>query len=175
MLNEIAIILKSGGVGFAETDTLIGLFCDGESEIGVHKIFEIKGRSHEKPFAVFVPNVESIHEVAFLNEEQERFCRQNLPGAFTVILRAKSHIKIDDRLIKNGKIGIRIPKTPELIDLSRLVKIAGTSANISGMMPISDINQKPFDVSFRLKTSSQKSGIPSTVIDLTTNEILRKT
>ena len=119
---EAGRLLREGKVGLVPTETVVGLVA-GES--GLSRLYEIKGRSHNKPIALLCCSIEE----AFALPERvpplalylaDRFW----PGPLTLVLDARG----------GGTVGVRVPEHP--VVRAVLAGYAGalyaTSANPSG-------------------------------------------
>ena len=60
---HIRNILQSGGVIAFPTDTYYGLGVDPYNEKGIHRIFEIKSRTYNKPLMVLISNKDQINQL----------------------------------------------------------------------------------------------------------------
>ena len=175
-------VIKNGGIVVCPTDTVYGLLVDIRNEKAVQKILNFKKRSSKKPIPVFVNNLKMAKSLAYINKTQERFLKKVWPGKTTAVLKAKPGFS-QGILSKDKKIGLRIPNYKFLnILLEKLnCPLTGTSANISGKpasLKIKDVlkhfkNQK-YQPDLILDAGNLKPSLPSTVIDMEENKILRK-
>ena len=177
---ELAInVLESGGAVVYPTDTVYGLGVNILDENAVKKVFSIKKRPFNKPVSVCVSKIKDIYDIAYLDKDEEEIVENLLPGPYTIILRRKKHIY---PLLTAGmdKIGIRIPDNKVCQELTRKFPITTTSANLSGgKVPksVEEVLEQLGDcVDLILDAGVSKTGIPSTVIDLTVKppQILRE-
>ena len=181
-LEEIKKSFKKGNLCVLPTDTILGIFTDATNHDAVIQIFKTKKRDFSKPLAIFLPTIEEIQKYGIETERSKKFVKENLPGAFTILLQATDFAKsvLSPLLISiDGKIGIRIPKQNNIIQLTKEVIICGTSVNISGQEFAKEEIPPEIaeNVEFLLMDSSQNlSQKPSTVIDFTENTptIIRK-
>lgn len=97
----------------------------------MERIFLIKQRQLEKPIALFVKSIEDAKELAQINQEQEELMRNYWPGAVTFILKAKQ--KLSPLIVKDDKIGLRMPDHPLLQAIFRELNLplAQSSTNLS--------------------------------------------
>lgn len=161
-------IIQQGGIIIYPTDTLYGLGADIFNQKAVRKVFDLKGRSFNKPISVTVSNLKQVKQLAYLNRKQEKFIKTILPGPFTILLKKK---KRASRVLTAGqnKIGIRIPDSEICQKLSQGLPITATSANISGTKPVYNLREliKIFTGRVDLILKGKKlKGRPSMVIDL---------
>ena len=119
---EAGRLLREGQVGLVPTETVVGLVA---GEGGLSRLYEIKGRSHNKPIALLCGSTEE----AFALPEKvpplalalgDRFW----PGPLTLVLDAGG----------GGTVGVRVPEHPVVQEV--LAGYGGalyaTSANLSG-------------------------------------------
>jgi L-threonylcarbamoyladenylate synthase len=176
-LEEIKKSLKKGHLSVLPTDTILGIFTDATNHDAVVKIFKTKKRDFSKPLAIFLPTIEKIQKYGIETESSKKFVKENLPGAFTILLQATDFAKsmLSPLLISSdGKIGIRIPKQNNIITLTKEVIICGTSVNISGQEFAKEEIPAEIaeNVEFLLMDSSQNlSQKPSTIVDFTQNTL----
>jgi len=175
-LEEIIDVIKNGGVVIFPTDTVYGFLCDANNKEAVEKIFKIKKRDLEKPISVFVKNIETAKELAFINQEQERFLKRVWRGNVTVVL--KSRNKLHSLVLgKNETIGLRVPDyriLNELLDELN-IPLGQTSVNFAGESPLNNPekivekfkNEEHINLIFN--GGEIVSSQPSTVIDLSKN------
>ena len=102
--------LNNGGIIIYPTDTVYGMGCDIYKSKAIDQIARIKGIKKEKANFSFI-----CHDLSQLSEFTKpisndifRLMRNNLPGAFTFILKATNKVP---KLFQSKKktIGIRIP------------------------------------------------------------------
>lgn len=162
--------LKQGKLVIYPTDTVYGIAANIYSKDGVSKVFTSKKRSINKPLSICLAELESINDVAFMDNEMETLVEQLFPGPFTVIMRKKNVVS---HLLTAGtnKIGIRIPDNKLSRDLASDFPITSTSANISGV----NVPESPKEVVEQLGDAADlvldagicKYGLHSTVVDMT--------
>lgn len=129
----VKVILKGGIVAYP-TETYYGLGVNAYDETAVKKIFEIKGRSLNKPVLVLIGAIEQLFELIEKTPSHlEKLIDRFWPGPLTIVFKASP--KLPDILLGDtGKIGIRISNHIVARNLSLIAKlpITSTSANISG-------------------------------------------
>lgn len=121
------------------TDTVYGIGCSVFDKEGMEKIYEIKHRPKDKPLACLCANLKQIDEIAYLNDTARKIINVFMPGALTLILKAKENVK---EITGFDTIGIRIPNSK--IALKILIEngaMLTTSVNESGKMSLNDYNQ----------------------------------
>ena len=143
------------------TDTVYGIGCNIYDIESINKIYEIKGRSHDKPLA------------CRSDRPQIRWPDSFLPGPLTLILKSRD---IVFNKIGYKTIGVRIPNNINTINL--LLEngpMLTTSVNDSGEEPLNnydDIYNKYHDlVDYIYKDDIKSSNISSTVVEIVDDKI----
>jgi L-threonylcarbamoyladenylate synthase len=172
--------IKEGKIFIYPTDTIFGIGCNAADDIAVKKIFEIKKRDL-KPTLIIAPNKEWVYTNCEVNEKQKNEIETKLPGPVSFILKLKKEV-IENNIISKevlcGKntIGVRIPdsKFTSLIEKLGLPFVT-TSVNISdkpSALKLEDISKEIFSqVDYVISTDEILLGTPSSIFDLTENEI----
>ncbi len=159
---KTAEALKKGEVVLISTDTVCGLAALPGNTGAIERIYEMKKRDLSKPLALLIPSIEWVWKWVEKNEEIEKICRENWPGAVTLIMKTK----------EDETIGLRMPDCPPLL---RLMEITGplcaTSANVSGEPAPVQVNQVCRDIREKCDVIDdlgvRPDGKPSSVIDIT--------
>lgn len=123
-------LLLSDSIIAIPTDTIYGLAVNANSPGAIKRLYSVKERNFEKPFAICVGDVEDINTYSEVTVHAQ-LLHELLPGAVTVMFRRNgnlnSHLNPD-----HSEVGIRVPDYPFVRELCRLTgPIALTSANIS--------------------------------------------
>ncbi len=121
----VAVLRGPGAVALVPTETVYGLVCDWNDKAARARIYELKHRAENKPFAAFVPDLESLpQEVDTIPEAARKICEAFCPGPVTLVVPDKS----------GSTFGFRIPDHPFILKLLREYggALASTSANLSG-------------------------------------------
>lgn len=166
-------VLSRDGLIVYPTETIYGLGADALSEAAVIKVYEAKQRLLGKPISVAVSDIEMIHAIADVNSFAERFITKFLPGPVTIILPVKNCLP-GDLSGGTGSIGIRYPDHTLALELISAFDcpITATSANISGEISPVSVDQINVPHDFLLDGGTLP-GIPSTVVNLDTRQIVR--
>ncbi len=171
---ELALdILKGGGVIVFPTDTLYGLMAHVENDEAVERVFSIKGRDVSKPSPLLVGSLDTAQRYGVLEEKALRLWERFMPGALTLVVRAKEGLRIPGITSPEGKVGLRMPNHPHLLQLLRGLDsgVTGTSANPSGMPPARVVDEIHHEIASRVDAvfyqRSSLMGMPSTVVDVT--------
>ncbi|MBO4630669.1 MAG: threonylcarbamoyl-AMP synthase, partial [Lentisphaeria bacterium] len=122
---------RPGGVLLVPTETVYGLVCGWKDESARKRIYELKHRSENKPFAAFLPDLSVLPDAAVLPEAARRLAERFCPGPITIV--------VPDR---NGStFGFRLPDHPFIQQLLQAYggPLASTSANLSGQPPARNV------------------------------------
>jgi len=172
-IQEAVSVLHRDGIIVYPTETVYGFGADALSEHAIRRVYEVKQRLLSKPMSVAVSDIEMLHIVARLGEEEEKFVKKFLPGPVTVVLPSTSCLP-EILTGGTGLIGVRMPDHEIALAIIREfdMPITSTSANISGREPSVRFDQ--VTVTYDLFVDGGTlSGTPSTVVDLVHRQILR--
>ncbi|MBR0063313.1 MAG: threonylcarbamoyl-AMP synthase [Oscillospiraceae bacterium] len=178
--NEIARaaeIILAGGLVAAPTETVYGLCADATNETAIRKIFTAKGRDERKPISVFVRDMRGAEALCReVPEAAYKLAEKFFPGPVTLVLRKRENVS--DALTAGGDtVGVRCPDNAAVLELMRLagVPLTGTSANLSGEKSAESAEEAKIAFDGRIEAVIDGGrcggGVPSTVIDLTGEEI----
>ncbi|MGD9300547.1 MAG: L-threonylcarbamoyladenylate synthase [Desulfobacterales bacterium] len=173
MIQEIAGVLRRGGVIAFPTRCLYGLGADAFNPEAVNRVFQIKQRPPENPLLILIddPNrlkVLTTHISVAAKVISNRFW----PGKITLVFEA-SHQVPDYLTAGTGKIGIRLAGHPVAAALAGASQnpITGTSANVSGCPGCHQIRDLMPEVAQQLDlivdAGPLQGGRGSTVVDVT--------
>jgi L-threonylcarbamoyladenylate synthase len=131
-MDQIRGVLRGGGLLVYPTDTAYGLGADPFQGVAVERLYAVKTRPREEPISMAVADLAEVFHFGERTPMAEAFCTKNLPGPYTVVLRASRHAP-HAIVSKAGGIAIRIPAHP----IPRLLAkaygpITATSANRHG-------------------------------------------
>ena len=170
-LARLVEVLKRGGVVACPTETWLGLLADARDERAIEKVAALKGRPTDMPIALLVPSAEAVSEVALPpRPEAEALMAAHWPGPLTILLRARPGLS--PRLVRDGKVGVRLPGPSPANDLVRAFghALTATSANLTGEPPLRSIRDLPIAVRRGLDglvPGVSPGGPPSTLVDTT--------
>ena len=130
--DKIITLLKDGGLLAMPTDTVFGL-ASMMDEKAIKRVYEVKGRSFDKPLPMMCCSKEMIGSVAYINKDADKIIDKFMPGALTIVFKKKEEVP-DFVTMGRKTIGIRMPDDEFILDLiEKLGKpLMVTSANISG-------------------------------------------
>jgi L-threonylcarbamoyladenylate synthase len=167
--------LASGGVAVFPADTVYGLCCDPLNESAVRRLYELKGRSAEKPAAVMF-----FALAALLSALPEIGAREHvalgvlLPGPVTLLLPNRSHrfpLACGPGEDRADTLGLRVPLWGRsLTALATVgVPVLQSSANRSGepdARRLLDVPESIRSGADLVLDGGELPGVPSTVLDL---------
>ncbi len=162
--------ILQGAVIIHPTDTIYGLGCDATNSEAVNKIRDIKVR-FTRPFSIIAPSKNWIRENCIIDKKGEEWLSK-LPGPYTLILTLKNKEAIATEVNAGLEtIGVRlIDHWFNIAATNGNNPIVTTSANLVGedfMTSIENLNTNikgKVDFTFY---EGEKSGRPSTIVDLT--------
>ena len=133
-LQEVADIIKQGGIVVFPTETVYGIGTNGLDSKAITQLYEVKQRPLNKPISLLVSSLKMIEAVTEnISDMEYKLMEAFFPGPLTIIL--KKNKVVPDNLTNNADtVGIRMPDNiiaRKLIEYAN-VPIATPSANISG-------------------------------------------
>lgn len=168
--NKAVALLSNGELVIIPTDTVYGIACDYANEHAAKKVYEIKGRSEEKPLIVLIASVEMLKGlVEVITERHKLLMNIFWPGALTLIFRKSENIS---EVISAGgvTIGVRMPAHEKTLAIIKSLgrPIVATSVNKSGSASLMDLEKivAEFSELAIVDGGKQLGWIESTVLDL---------
>ena len=168
--------LLNGDVIIFPTDTVFGIGCIATNTKAIEKIYKLKGREKTKSLLLNVANITTIKKFAKVSKLDNLLIKKFMPGALSLILNVKNQTPLSHYVIKDNKVGIRIPNNQTLLKILKKIKLPliSTSGNLSGKPAC--INAKDAEKIFGkdiiiLDSYEKLSGLSSTIIDTTEKEI----
>ncbi|UPM42592.1 L-threonylcarbamoyladenylate synthase [Halocatena salina] len=159
------------------TETVYGLAADALTPAAVEQVFELKGRSRDRPISLAVPNLDAVDDYARPSERERAFMAEFLPGPVTVVVERRAVVP-DVLTAGNDRVGIRIPDHPTALALlDRVAPLTATSANRSGAgsaRRIEAIDADVRDAVDLVLDDGATPGTESTVVDVTAGTIHRR-
>lgn len=182
-VHQAVMALKNGEVIVLPTDTVYGLCGNGFKKEVYEKIYQIKKRSADKAFPLFVKDLKMAGDIAFVGKRQMEFLRNVWPGKTSVVLKIKDQTIAS--IYKGETIALRMPRHHIISEIFEFVNfpIIGTSANISGMPDALDpqivfeqFNAEQWRPDYILDYGILPKSQSSTIIDITSDnaKILRE-
>jgi len=174
-IDTIEQVIQKGGVVVGDSDTVAGLLAAATRQ-GKDALDGIKQRS-AMPYLLLVKDIEHAQQYsdAFAGTKVQELARAFWPGPLTLIVVARKDVPEYMKSLKGG-IAIRVPDHAGLQQLlSRCGALFSTSANLSGQpVPetVSAIDPAIAQhVDFVIGDTEKKEGVPSTILDCTTDPI----
>lgn len=172
-----AEIIRTGGVIVYPTETVFGIGCDPWNHSAWERIMELKRRESVRTMLLLADSREMVeHMVGKLVPLAARLADAFWPGALSLVLRPERELP-SWLYGPSGGVAFRVSKHP----VSRSIigefgkPIISTSANISGQPPVSTFEEarRMFGdfADMVVDGDVPLSGIPSTIIDLTSGEM----
>lgn len=174
--NEVAKIIKDGGVVISPTDTVYGILANVFNADAVCRIYKIKGREKDKPFLILLENEKDLK--LFSDMPIPEIVKKNIPGELTFIMPLAKNLKYNFDFLKST-VAIRIPKDDYMrLILKETPPIVAPSANLSGECVIYDGNKivEIFKdkVDLIVNAGLIEKKLPSTLYDSINKKILRQ-
>ena len=157
------------------TETVYGLGVFYDDQKAYELLNTVKRRKEDKPYTMMLSNVEDIEKYAFIQDKYLNLIKKYMPGSLTILVRSKNNVP--NYVTHNtGIIGIRIPSNKEALDLLKYVKkpLLVPSANRVDQPPARTHDEVVaiFGDEVKVVVPGQiQSGVSSTIIDLTGEEI----
>jgi L-threonylcarbamoyladenylate synthase len=173
-------VLRNNGLVAFPTDTVYGLAAPVNNIESINRLYVVKGRNNTKAIAVLLGDSNQLSQVAVdLSETAQKTADNLWPGPLTMIV--PRNPALPEILSPLPTIGVRIPDHPVALALLKTAgPLAVTSANLSGAANTLTAKQVMKQLKGRIHLiidgGRAPGGVPSTVIDYTTNEpkILRE-
>ena len=182
ILQDIAQVIRDGGVVIYPTDSVYAIGCDALNQRAVEKIYQYrKEEAKQSHLSILCRDISQADEYTRISKEQFKLMHRNLPGPFTFVLEAG--LKLPKVFRSRKTVGIRIPDNAILQAL--LEELDGPLLTTSLKAPVDD--DDPDAVSYMTdpflieETYQNQADVlidggygedqPSTVVDLTGDEV----
>lgn len=174
-IQEASFSLLNHGVIAFPTETVMGLGVVYNDKEAYNRLNFIKHRPEDHPYTMMLSHPDEIEKYARIDSRSAKIIKAFMPGSITLLLPVKENVP--EWVTHNtGVIGMRVPSNEEALLLLKQVKLPllVPSANRSGEKPaltseeVKDIFGNELDY---IITGKSISSIPSTIADLTKNEI----
>ncbi|MDP8243720.1 MAG: L-threonylcarbamoyladenylate synthase [Candidatus Hinthialibacter antarcticus] len=138
-VTECAAWLDQGGVVALPTETVYGLVCRHDRFGAAEKLFEIKNRPVDKPFALFVQSFETARAWIEPNPVAETLAKAFWPGPLTLVVASHNSCPA----AYDGAVGLRCPDHAFVQQLLEHCggALVNTSLNFSGKPPATRIDE----------------------------------
>ncbi len=177
-IQQIAGLVRSGGVIVYPTDTIYGLGCDPFRRESIERIFSIKHRPAASPALLLVDDQAMLHDlVREIPPAAQKLIERHWPGPLTLVLNARRSIH-PFVTPADGSIAVRLPASDccrRLIGACG-VPLVSTSANITGESPPIRVrelqDQFSSTVDVIVDAGDLTVSLPSTVVDVREGKIV---
>jgi L-threonylcarbamoyladenylate synthase len=174
-LSAATQILAGGGLVAFPTDTVYGIGAHAFQLDAVERIYIAKIRPRDKAIPILLARVDDLPLVAErITETAWLLAERFWPGALTLVLPKK--VSVPDVVSAGGPtVAVRVPDHPMSLDLIATLgaPLAATSANLSGHpSPVTAVEVQAElggRIELVLDGGRCPGGVPSTVLDLTTD------
>lgn len=110
-VDEVADVLRKGGVIVYPTDAVYGLGGDILSKAAIERIYRIKGEPAQHPLSFVCRDLSEASRYARIDNQAFRLMNRLLPGPYTFILPA-TRLVPRIMLTRRHTAGIRVPASP---------------------------------------------------------------
>lgn len=136
--DEIAALLKNGGVGVLRTDTLYGLVARADSEAAVERVYRLKHRTPTKSPIVLIADISMLFDT--YDGATIKRLKELWPGKNSIILPSKNGPRWVTR--GNGSVAYRMPEHERLRALvAKTGPLIAPSANPESQPPAAAIEE----------------------------------
>ena len=178
-LKKVVDILNNNGVVIIHTDTIYAMACKLSSKKAIERMIKISGKKSEKiNFSLICSDLSNISEYTSpIDKSIFRMMKNNLPGAFTFILKANNQVA---KLFSSNKktIGIRVPDNAiaQIIVAELGCPLVVTTIHAADVIEEYMTNPEEIHDKFENEIDCVIDGgtggnIPSTIIDCSGDEI----
>ncbi len=164
-IKQAAKVLADGGLVIIPTETVYGIAADAANKKALDKLYLIKKRPKDKPFALLIADQCEVKKLASnIPIAAYKLMGKFWPGPLTILLQSSKG---------QGKVGLRLPANRIALEIITQAKIplACPSANISDKPAAVNFDQaiKDLDglVDLAIDAGPVKLGKESTIVDLT--------
>jgi tRNA threonylcarbamoyl adenosine modification protein (Sua5/YciO/YrdC/YwlC family) len=173
-IEEIAAVLRDGGIVVYPTDTVYAIGCDALNNQAIERICALKAmKSAKTNLSIICSDISEVAQYAKFDNTQFRLMKNNLPGPFTFIFQAMS--KLPKAFKGRRTVGIRIPENKIATAIER--ELGNPILTTSVPAQDDDYRCEPELIAEALGSQvdivvdSGRGGlIPSTVVDCTSSE-----
>ncbi len=176
MEQDVIQILKNGGVAVIPTDTIYGVVALASQSESVARVYELKGRSPEKPCIILIHEAGAMKEFGVPNTYIESVARMDIVGPTSFIVPIeRTDLSYLDR--GTGTLAFRIPYDDVVREfISKTGPLIAPSANPQGKEPaktVEDAREYFRETVDIYVDGGYKDAAPSVLIDVRTGEKLR--
>ncbi len=170
-IDEVIVILRSGGVIIYPTETVYGIGCLADQHNAIDRITALKGSSESAAYLILIRDSEQMHRYcSAIPDTGTKLIEQFWPGPLTLVMPAEGGLH--SRLVGTTG-GVAVRQSPHPWPRALLDKlpagIVSTSANLSGQRAPGKIDDLDSEVAEKVDLiidDGELSGGVSTVLDL---------
>ncbi len=173
-IEEIAAVLRDGGIIVYPTDTVYAIGCDALNNQAIERICALKSmKSAKTNLSIICSDISEVAQYAKFDNTEFRLMKNNLPGPFTFIFPAMS--KLPKAFKGRRTVGIRIPEnkiaTAIEQELGHPILTTSVPAQDDDYRCEPELIAEALGASVDIVVDSGRGGLtPSTVVDCTGNE-----
>lgn len=173
-IEEIAAVLRDGGIIVYPTDTVYAIGCDALNNQAIERICALKSmKSAKTNLSIICSDISEVAQYAKFDNTQFRLMKNNLPGPFTFIFPAMS--KLPKAFKGRRTVGIRIPEnkiaTAIEQELGHPILTTSVPAQDDDYRCEPELIAEALGSYVDIVVDSGRGGlIPSTVVDCTSSE-----
>lgn len=174
-IEEIAAVLRDGGIIVYPTDTVYAIGCDALNNQAIERICALKSmKSAKTNLSIICSDISEVAQYAKFDNTQFRLMKNNLPGPFTFIFPAMS--KLPKAFKGRRTVGIRIPEnkiaTAIEQELGHPILTTSVPAQDDDYRSEPELIAEALGTYVDIVVDSGRGGlIPSTVVDCTGSEL----
>ncbi len=146
-IDQVASIIRSGGVVIFPTDTIYALGCDLTNNKAIERVCRILGKKPEKAnLSLICPDLSVLSQYcAPINSTVFKLMKRSLPGPYTFILKSS---RLVPKLFQTNKktVGIRVPDNRILHELLLALEYPLVSASIHSEDEIQEYLSDPEEI-----------------------------
>lgn len=178
-IDKVVQVLKKGGLIIYPTDTVYGLGCDITNTKAMEKVAKIKGvKLNKANFSFICYDLSNLSDyVKQIDTPTYKILKRALPGPYTFVLQGNSNLP---KAFKRKKtVGIRVPKNTIIRELVKRLGNPIVSTSIYDEDDLLEYTTDPELIFEKWKNlveividGGYGNNIPSTIVDLSQNEII---
>ena len=173
-IEEIASVLRDGGIIVYPTDTVYAIGCDALNNQAIERICSLKAmKSAKTNLSIICSDISEVAQYAKFDNTQFRLMKSHLPGPFTFIFQAMS--KLPKAFKGRRTVGIRIPENKISIaiekELGRPILTTSVPGQDEDYRCEPELIAEAMGANVDIVVDAGRGGlIPSTVVDCTGSE-----
>lgn len=173
-LDKIVNCLNNNELIILKTDTVYGIMAktSKNNEISINKF---KNSDINKKVSIIFPNIDALLDnIDTLSNDKITLIKEKLPGKYTFIVNLKDEF-IKPLGFNRKDFGVRVTSNDYLQNIISITgPLLASSCNITGYKPcrnMKEIEDQFKNTNINVVVDSEAIDIPSTIIDLTSDEI----